>query len=142
MLQSRLYRKVSQKKYSPVLDTTVSRHGTSKFTYALESSYTERYARWCERSATQLMGSPLLYLIGCASFERSVSIRVRHTSRRSTNYSSLQLRRNRLVRRRSDSSYFSILIIVRDSILMHSAIEDWVKHCSVRAFLTVSPKEE
>ena len=26
----------------------------------IEPPCTERYARWCERSATQLMGSPLL----------------------------------------------------------------------------------
>ena len=29
-------------------------------TYAVEPPCTERYARWCERSATQLMGSLLL----------------------------------------------------------------------------------
>ena len=29
-------------------------------TYAIEPPYTERYVRWCERSATQLMGSRLL----------------------------------------------------------------------------------
>ena len=38
-----------RKKYSPVLDTTVSRHGTSMCTYAIEPPCTERYARWCER---------------------------------------------------------------------------------------------
>ena len=68
VLRCRLYRKVSQKKYSPVLDTTVSRHGTSKCTYAIEPPCTERYARWCERSATQLMGSLLLYYSISRSF--------------------------------------------------------------------------
>ncbi|MBB6023518.1 hypothetical protein HNR77_004619, partial [Paenibacillus sp. JGP012] len=29
-------------------------------TQAVEPPYTERYVRWCERSATQLMGSLLL----------------------------------------------------------------------------------
>ena len=29
-------------------------------TQIIEPPCTERYARWCERSATQLMGSPLL----------------------------------------------------------------------------------
>jgi hypothetical protein len=30
------------------------------YPYAIEPPYTERYVRWCERSATQLMGSLLL----------------------------------------------------------------------------------
>lgn len=34
-----------------------------KCTYAVEPPYTERYVRWCERSATLLMGSLLLDLI-------------------------------------------------------------------------------
>jgi len=42
-----------------------SPHSTSGFVnciYSIEPPCTERYARWCERSATQLMGSLLLDL--------------------------------------------------------------------------------
>ena len=49
------------KGYLKGLDTTASLTGTSLCTYAIEPPCTERYARWCERSATQLMGSLLLY---------------------------------------------------------------------------------
>ncbi len=41
-------------------DTTVSLTGTSPCTYAIEPPCTERHARWCERSVTQLMGGLLL----------------------------------------------------------------------------------
>ncbi|SDK37338.1 hypothetical protein SAMN05216192_1401, partial [Paenibacillus typhae] len=40
-----------------------SQHSTSNYvncTNAIEPPYTERYVRWCERSATQSMGSLLL----------------------------------------------------------------------------------
>ena len=40
-------------------DTTASLTGTSLCTYAIEPPYTERYVRWCGRSATQLMDSLL-----------------------------------------------------------------------------------
>lgn len=55
-----MYTEQSQQKDSHRLDTTVSLTGTSLCTYAIEPPYTERYVRWCERSATQLMGSLLL----------------------------------------------------------------------------------
>ncbi|MDD2362069.1 MAG: hypothetical protein PHH84_03800, partial [Oscillospiraceae bacterium] len=41
-------------------DTIVSLTGTSPCTHAVEPPCTERYARWCERSVTQLMGDLLL----------------------------------------------------------------------------------
>ena len=47
-----------------------SPHSTSGFVnciYSIEPPCTERYARWCERSATQLMGSLLLDLPGVVS---------------------------------------------------------------------------
>ncbi len=38
------------------LDTTASLTGTSLCTYVVEPPCTERYARWCGRSVTQIMG--------------------------------------------------------------------------------------
>lgn len=55
-----MYSEQSQQKDSHRPDTTASLTGTSLCTYAIEPPYTERYVRWCERSATQLMGSLLL----------------------------------------------------------------------------------
>ena len=49
----------SQKKDSHRQDTTASWTGTSLCTYAIEPPYTERYVRWCGRSAIQLMDSLL-----------------------------------------------------------------------------------
>ena len=45
----------SQTKDSHKPDTTASLTGTSPCHDAIEPPCTERYARWCERSATQLM---------------------------------------------------------------------------------------
>ena len=56
-------------------DTTVSLTGTSLCTYAIEPPYTERYVRWCGRTAIQLMDSLLpdysigVYCAGQASDE-------------------------------------------------------------------------
>ena len=50
----------SQIKDSHRQDTTASLTGTSLCTYAIEPPCTEPYARWCERTATQIMGSLLL----------------------------------------------------------------------------------
>lgn len=41
-------------------DTLISQLRTSPWTYAVEPPCTERYARWCERSVTQIIGSLLL----------------------------------------------------------------------------------
>ena len=54
------FRKLSQMKDSYEPDITASWTGTSLCTYAIEPPCTDRYARWRERSVTQLMSDLLL----------------------------------------------------------------------------------
>ena len=63
----------SRTKDSQQPDTSVSWTTTSLCTHAVEPPCTERYARWCERSVTQLMGDLLLDLLGQGQGDRKSS---------------------------------------------------------------------
>ena len=43
-----------------IWDTIAFQKGTLIYINPVEPPYTERYVRWCERSAAQIMGSLLL----------------------------------------------------------------------------------